>query len=126
LAAWAEELIGDIGRIAGQLDAAHSTDAYSQSCQAQLAKVHDVSLTPSAQIVAELEQRDDGYYHYAMEQSLQHAKVFRDRGLSAEESQRFAAMREASVAAQASVEAEQQDESFDEYLSRFYMQYQDL
>ena len=35
-------------------------------------------------------------------------------------------MREASVAAQASVEAEQQDESFEEYLHRFYLQYQDL
>ena len=60
-----------------------------------------------------------------MEQSLQHAAAFRERGLSTEEQQRFAAMRETSVAAQAKVEAEQQ-ESYDEYLSRFYQQYQDL
>lgn len=126
LADWAEELIGDIGRIANQLDTAHGGEAYQQSCQAQLAKVHDISLTPSAQIVAALEQGGDGYYHYAMKQSLQHAETFRERGLSSDESQRFAAMREASVAAQASVEAEQQDESFEDYLRRFYLQYQDL
>ncbi|MFT7404142.1 glutamate--cysteine ligase [Zhongshania sp.] len=125
LAEWAEELIGEIGRVAAQLDSAHSSDAYSQSCEAQLAKVHDVSLTPSAQILAALEKRNDSYYHYAMEESLQHAKVFRERGLSAEESERFASMRETSIAAQAEVEAEQ-SESFDEYLSRFYEQYQNL
>ncbi|WP_339675625.1 glutamate--cysteine ligase [uncultured Zhongshania sp.] len=125
MTAWAEELIVDISRIAEQLDKAHKTDSYTQSCKAQLAKVHDVSLTPSAQIVAALEQRHDTYYHYAMEQSLQHAAAFRERGLSTEEQQRFAAMRETSVAAQTKVEAEQQ-ESYDEYLSRFYQQYQDL
>ncbi|MEP5012538.1 MAG: hypothetical protein ABJR10_06930, partial [Marinomonas sp.] len=72
------------------------------------------------------EQGGDGYYHYAMKQSLQHAETFRERGLSSDESQRFAAMREASEAAQASVETEQQEESFDDYLRRFYLQYQDL
>ena len=51
MTAWAEELIVDISRIAEQLDKAHKTDSYTQSCKAQLAKVHDVSLTPSAQIV---------------------------------------------------------------------------
>ncbi|WP_269621301.1 glutamate--cysteine ligase [Zhongshania sp. BJYM1] len=122
---WAEELIGQISRIAAQLDTAHDTTAYNESCTVQLAKVHDVSLTPSAQIVAALEQRNDSYYHYAMAQSVEHAKVFRERGLSEEERQRFASLREDSMAAQAKVEAEQ-SESFDEYLSRFYQQYQDL
>ncbi|CAA0103794.1 Glutamate--cysteine ligase [Zhongshania aliphaticivorans] len=122
---WAENLIAGISGVADQLDSAHNTDAYNQSCQQQLAKIHDVSLTPSAQIVAELEGRDDTYYHYAMEHSLAHAKVFKERGLNDEERQRFATMRETSIAAQAKIEAEQSD-SFEDYLNRFYQQYQDL
>jgi glutamate--cysteine ligase len=123
---WAEELIGGINKIAAQLDTAHRSSDYSASCAQQLAKVRDATLTPSAQIVAELEGGVESYYHYAMAQSQTHAKDFRERGLRSAEVARFKRLQEASFAAQAKIEAEQAGEDFDEYLARFYEQYQGL
>ncbi len=126
LQAWAEELIGGIGKIAAQLDTAHSSSDYRESCAQQLAKVHNSALTPSAQIVAELESGVESYYHYAMAQSQIHAKGFRDRGLRSAEAARFKRMQEQSLTAQAKLEAEQAGENFEDYLARFYQQYQAL
>jgi hypothetical protein len=61
-----------------------------------------------------------------MAQSQLHAKDFRERGLRSAEVARFKRLQEASFAAQAKIEAEQAGEDFDEYLARFYEQYQGL
>jgi glutamate--cysteine ligase len=123
---WAEELIGGISKIATQLDTAHRSTDYSASCVQQLAKVHNSALTPSAQIVAELESGVESYYHYAMAQSQIHAKDFRERGLRQAEVARFKRLQEQSLAAQAKLEAEQAGEDFEDYLARFYEQYKEL
>jgi glutamate--cysteine ligase len=123
---WAEELIAGIDKIAAQLDTAHRSSDYRESCAKQLAKVHNAALTPSAQIVAELESGVESYYHYAMTQSQVHANDFRERGLRSTEAARFKRMQEQSVAAQATLEAEQAGEGFEDYLARFYEQYQTL
>jgi glutamate--cysteine ligase len=123
---WSQDLLADIGKIAAQLDTAHDSNEYSNSCAVQSAKIGDSSLTPSAQILSALEEGGESYYHYAMALSKGHAEVFRERGLSPAELERFSSLRSQSLAGQAAVEAEQDGEYFDSYLARFYQQYKQL
>lgn len=122
---WAEDLLGGIRETAALLDRAHQSERYMASWQAQRAKVENPALTPSAQIVAKLEAEGLSFHELAMGYSLEHAEAFRGQGLSEDEVQRFKAMREQSLADLAEAEAAS-TETFEDYLARFYAQYQQL
>lgn len=125
LSQWAETLMAGVNAVAEQLDAAHGGDDYRHACAAQSTKVRDPSLTPSAQILADMSGDGESFFAYAMRQSQRHAEHLRQRPLDESEQQRFARMREQSLIEQREAEA-QSTGTFDDYLARFYRQYDAL
>jgi glutamate--cysteine ligase len=122
LQAWGEHLLSGIEDVAQQLDKAHGGNDYRHACQQQRAKLLDPSLTPSAKILAELEQ-GQSFYAFAMQQSRQHQQYFCQPPLSPEKQQSFEQLSQQSLQRQAEVEAEDSID-FDQYLEQYYQQYQ--
>jgi len=125
LSQWADRLLDGISAVAEQLDAAHGGHDYRAACNAQRDKVRDPALTPSAQILSAMKRDQQSFFAFAMDQSQQHAEQLRQRPLDAAENQRFASMREQSLVELREAEA-QSTGTFDDYLARFYKQYDDL
>ncbi|WP_281648408.1 glutamate--cysteine ligase [Parendozoicomonas sp. Alg238-R29] len=80
---WATELFELMMPVARLLDQANNTDAYSKSLNLESNKLSDVSLTPSAMILAEL-QKGKTFRKYSLEQSARHAESFQNNPLHSE------------------------------------------
>ena len=104
---WAERLIARMAPLAQLLDQARGCTAHQDALSAQLAKVHDVALTPSAQVLSALQQ-GQSFTRFAQAQSLRHAEHFLGRPLSAAERQHFEQAAATSLAEQAELEAHPQ------------------
>lgn len=59
--AWAVELLEKIAPLAALLDQSQGGDAHRQALDAQLAKVRDPSLTPSAQVLAAMAEHQESF-----------------------------------------------------------------
>ena len=114
---WARELVDGCAELAAAMDAGIGGDAHMQAVEAQRHKVEDVAATPSARVLAAMAAQGDGFFDFAMGQSLAHRGGFRDR-LTPGRQGEFAAMSERSLAEQTAIEA-RDTASFDEYLERF-------
>ncbi|HEX5842562.1 MAG TPA: glutamate--cysteine ligase [Pseudomonas sp.] len=117
LQAWASELLEQIQPLAELLDQSQGGSAHLLALQAQQAKVADVSLTPSAQVLNELQQ-GQSFVQFALRQSKRHADYFRSQPLSAEQQAAFEAAASQSLHAQAALEAEQQGD-FDSFAAAY-------
>ena len=122
---WGSSLLDGIERIAEKLDAAHGGDNYRRVCQQQRQKLQDPSLTPSAQILADMEKHQQAFFHFGMEQARQHGQQFRQRPLSGEELTYFQRQTELSRQRQTEIEAADSS-SFNDYLTQYYRQYETL
>lgn len=120
---WGSKMLQEISAVAELLDQAFDTQLYSQACQAEQAKLLDPALTPSGQIMAELQSQS--FFQFAHAQSNQHDSYFRSRPLAASAQQAFVAAAEQSLQQQAEIERSDQL-PFDEYLAQYYQQYQQL
>jgi len=119
---WAGELLGAMAPVAGTLDAAHQSGDYTASLAAQLAKVADPELTPSARVLREMRTTDLPFFRLAMAYSEQWARYFRERPLAPATLAAFEA--ETSRSLQAQRDMEQGDVvDFATYLRTFYAQY---
>ena len=75
---WAAELLDQCTYIAKVLDQHAANDAYSQALNAQKAKVQDPELTPSARVIATLNQ-GQSFFEFTMQNAEQHAEFFANR-----------------------------------------------
>ena len=107
LKAWATQLLDSIAGLAELLDRSLGDDPHAQALAAQRAKVEDVSLTPSAQVLAHMAEHKQGFADFSFSQSQAHAEYFRSQALSVEEQARFEQQALASHAAQAELEREE-------------------
>ena len=117
LQAWASELLEQIQPLAELLDQSQASDEHHQALQAQRAKVADVSLTPSAQVLAQLQQ-GESFTQFALRQSRAHADYFRSQPLSPEQQEAFEASVAQSLREQAELEAQQQGD-FDSFAAAY-------
>jgi len=117
LQAWASELLGKIQQSAELLDRSQGGTAHVTALQAQQAKVDDVSLTPSAQVLAQL-QKGESFTQFALRQSKLHAEYFRSQPLSAEQLSEMDASAIRSLEEQAAIEA-QDEEDFDTFVAAY-------
>ncbi|UTW09691.1 glutamate--cysteine ligase [Pseudomonas benzenivorans] len=117
LQAWAEELLAQIQPLAQLLDRSNGGDAHGQALQAQRAKVADVSLTPSAQVLTELQQ-GESFTQFALRQSKRHAEYFRSQPLSVEQQSALEAASAQSLRDQAELEA-QEEGDFDTFVAAY-------
>lgn len=117
LQAWASELLEQILPLAELLDQSQGGDAHRQALQAQQAKVADPSLTPSAQVLAQLQQ-GVSFTEFALRQSKQHADYFRSQALSAEQQAAFEASAAQSLHEQAELETHEEGD-FDSFAAAY-------
>ena len=101
---WAGELLEKIAPLAALLDQTHGGDAHRKALDAQLAKVKDSSLTPSAQVLAAMAEHKESFARFSLRQSQAHADFFRSEPLSGEEQAKFEELARLSLAQQAELE----------------------
>ena len=87
--AWARELLQSVAQTAELLDLAGTGSSHMDSVRIQLKKVDDVSRTPSALVMAELEKHDNSFVKFGLRQSILHAESFQSRPLDIQEQRDF-------------------------------------
>jgi glutamate--cysteine ligase len=113
------DVCGRIEAICALLDGAAPERPYGSVLDRQRAAIHDPSLLPSARMLAEMRERGESFFAFALRLSERHARYFRDRPLPKERAAYFAEAAAASLAKQAEIERKD-DLSFEDYLKRYY------
>ena len=102
------------------LDEGDAQRPYTTALDVQAAKVHDVSLTPSARSLLEMRTNEESFFNFALRMSKLHKAYFLDLYSPNESRQdEFVAEAEESLRAQSRVEASDTI-GFDEYLARYF------
>ncbi|MGG2395336.1 glutamate--cysteine ligase [Pseudomonas sp. SH1-B] len=117
LKVWASELLERILPLSELLDRSQGGKAHIEALAQQQAKVADVEMTPSAQVLAILSQ-GKSFTEFALQQSLQHAEYFRAQPLSAELQAGLEQAAQRSLAEQAELEA-QPGGDFDAFVAAY-------
>ncbi len=115
---WADQLLQQIGATAALLDSQVGTDEHVNALAAQRAKVEEVALTPSARVLAAMQQDGNSFAAFGMRQSLAHAAYFQERPLTSAQRSQFEQMTRDSIAAQMSLEKQQADD-FDAFVAAY-------
>ena len=115
---WATELMERIAPLAALLDQSHGSDLHSKALNEQLNKVKDVSLTPSAKVLASMVEHKESFAQFSMRQSMAHAEFFRSEPLSPEDQAAFEEKARQSLLEQ--TETEQKEEGdFDLFVASY-------
>ncbi|MCQ6259046.1 glutamate--cysteine ligase [Pseudomonas sp. Q11] len=115
---WAVELLEKIAPLASLLDQSQGGDAHRQALDAQLAKVRDASLTPSAQVLAAMAEHQESFAQFSLRQSKAHAEFFRAEPLPAREQSAFEENARQSLVQQAELE-QNEVEDFDVFVGAY-------
>ncbi|SIT70673.1 glutamate-cysteine ligase [Ectothiorhodosinus mongolicus] len=107
---WAAELLQAMGPLAAALDVSLPTSTYSMALQAQQYKLADASLTPSARMLGEMADQEEGFHRFAKRISLEHADWFEQRHLSREREVELEALATDSLLKQAQIEASDKED----------------
>jgi glutamate--cysteine ligase len=103
------------------LDAGEPDAPYGAALAEQRRALEDPSLTPSARMLAEMRERGEPFFRFAMRRSQEHAEWFRARPLDPERERLFEEEAQRSLSLQAGIEAAD-TMSFEEYLHRYLSQ----
>jgi glutamate--cysteine ligase len=116
---WARELVDSMRGIAEVFDHGDVSKPYSAALAVQAAKVEDVSLTPSARMLAELESTGESFSDMALRMSKLHKDYFLALyPPNVERLAEFRAEADESLRAQAAIEASDKI-SFEQYLAEY-------
>lgn len=123
---WAIKLINNIRECSHALDRAYerdftADDSFTTSADQQLAKVHDLTLTPSAAVAKQLDA-GESFIELTSCLAHAHAEFFKTRPLDPATTQEFVARSQKTLSDQSELEASQQN-SFEQYLADYYLQY---
>lgn len=116
---WATELLGQMQGVADILNKAHNEKFYSDAIAAQMELIQDPSLTPSAQVLDDIFNKDGSYYRFAKRKSEEHRDYFLKRELSDHINQKIELVAEQSLQQQHELETTQ-DMDFDTFLQRYF------
>lgn len=116
---WGIELLEQMQGIADLLNNAHNENFYSDAISAQMELIQDPSLTPSAQVLDDIFNKDGSYYRFAKRKSEEHREYFMQRELSDHINQKIELVAKQSLEQQSELEATQ-DMDFDIFLQRYF------
>ncbi len=102
---WAGEVLECVAALAASLDADTGGSHFAAAALAQQAKVVDADATPSAAVLHDMREHDEGFYHCAMRWSRAHSETMRARPPSPAERAKFERLARESLAEQAALEA---------------------
>ena len=116
---WASELIDSMQGIAEVFDRGDPSRPFAAALAVQAAKVQDVSLTPSARMLAELETTGESFFDLGLRMSRLHKEYFLALyPPNVERQAEFRAAADESLKAQAYIEAADRI-SFEQYLAEY-------
>jgi len=118
---WASELCQNMKPVAGLLDRSNYCENYFSSVKSQIASVYDPDLTPSARMLADMREHEEGFYHHAKRMSEHHYQYYKNHSLPDEKIESFKKSATESIAMQHQIEAED-NISFDQYLKSYFEQ----
>ena len=116
---WATELCNKMKSVASLLDRANYCENYFSSVKSQIASVFDPDLTPSARMLAEMKENDEGFFHHAQRMSKHHYQYYKTHPLAEEKVKAFEQMAKESLQKQKQIELEDKI-SFDDYLENYF------
>lgn len=122
---WANKLIEAMEPVAELLDHCYENTSFSDSLKKQQNCVRDLSLTPSAKILEKLDQQAASYPTMSLKLAEQNNLTLRDKSLSDAAKEHFNVLTDASLAEQKQIE-KQSTGSFDQFLEKYYKQYEEL
>ncbi|MDR0781344.1 MAG: glutamate--cysteine ligase [Pseudomonadales bacterium] len=102
---WAQEILAEVAEIARFLDALDDHSEHSDATRAQLAKITQPELTPSARVLERMRELKTPYFRFAMNQSLANSDYFRAFKLNETTADQFTAMAHTSLTEQKHIEA---------------------
>jgi len=117
-AEWADELLQDVGHAAVLLDNIHNTADYSLANAAQLAKLANPDLTPSARVLREMREARRPFCAYTMGQSAATQAHFTGMALPEKRLQEMQEASRLSLVRQAEIEAGD-TVSFEDYVRQW-------
>ena len=115
---WAKRIWEELPSIAALLDGAYGTRQYQKTLDRQYEKIIDSSQTPSARILAELEQNKISFFEFAMYQSQRNKNHFRQMVLLTKDEDYYKQAAQDSIKQQQSLE-ENDAMPFETYLERY-------
>lgn len=118
LQVWGQELLQRIAPAAALLDAQRNDDAHASSLVQQSLKLQSTELTPSARVLAILQQNQESFASFALRQSKTHAAHFLAHPPSAEERSYFERLAATSLAEQENMERTQSGD-FDTFVAAY-------
>lgn len=116
---WATELCNKMKAVASLLDRANHCENYFSSVKSQIASIFDSGLTPSARMLGEMRENNEGFFHYAQRMSKYHYHYYKNKPLSDDKTRQFEKLTTWSIAQQKVMEAED-DIEFDDYLNDYF------
>ncbi len=121
LKTWAFELFELMDGIAELLDQKHKTKKYTTAVSHYRKNIEDPDSTISAQMINEMRENKESFFHFSLRKSQQHSEYFKKQKLSAEQEKMFSQLSENSIKKQ--IEIEQSDTiSLDEFLAAYFLQ----
>jgi glutamate--cysteine ligase len=118
---WANEIFEQMSAGCDLLDKDARLHCYCEALQQQRAKIADPGLTPSARMLAEMDQNGEEFYHFALRMSRQHQQWFAERPLEDDKRLQFETLARDSIAKQRALEAAD-DVPFDVFLQHYFAQ----
>jgi glutamate--cysteine ligase len=117
---WAAELLESMEGICELLDRGDPSRPYAQSLATQAAKIQDARLTPSARLLAELQESGESFFDLALRMSRMHKAYFLDLYTpNAERLAELGAEAQHSLEQQRAIEAAEK-ETFEQYVARYF------
>jgi len=116
---WASELCNKMKPVASLLDRANHCENYFSSVKSQIASVFDPDLTPSARMLAEMRENNEGFFHHAQRMSKHHYHYYKTHALSESKIQFFEDAAKESIEKQHQIESADST-SFDEFLQNYF------
>jgi len=121
LKSWAAEIIEAMTGVCAVLDNGHKNNPYSNALAVQAEKIKDPDRTPSARMLAEMREKNEAFFHFALRMSQQHQTYFQKLAPNPVQESDFTQQAAQSWARQHKMEANQ-TEPFTEYLQRYFTQ----
>lgn len=115
----ADILLQRLEPCAALFDIAKSSTDFSKALDEQRSKLDGRSCLPSAQVLEDLDQHENSYFSFAMQQSREKVEWFAERPLSDERREYFSDCSARSLAKLAEIEAAD-DMDFEQFLADYY------
>jgi glutamate--cysteine ligase len=118
---WANEIFAQMTAGCDLLDKDADVHCYCDALQLQKAKIADPDLTPSARMLADMDQNGEEFYHFALRKSREHQNWFAERPLDNAKRLQFEKLALESIERQKTIEATD-DIPFETFLQNYFDQ----